>query len=147
MIDNDQHSRLQRMLHQLPETPRLILVALFGGLIGLVVYEIVYYFNPLTPRATSSWLVSIMIAVPRQHALHRWLTYIDRTPYWASLGRAYLLYSSVAALTTLLNYVLVEYMQLHHRVAWAICIATAATINLFLLKRVVYYDSHRRSRE
>ncbi len=147
MIDDARHSSLQRWLHQLPETPRLILVALSGGLIGLVVYEFVYYFNPLTPRATTSWLVSIMIAVPRQHALHRWLTYIDRTPYWASLGRAYLLYSSVAALTTLLNYLLVENLQLHHRLAWLICIATAATINLFLLKRVVYYDSHRRSKK
>lgn len=145
MIDDASQNRLQRLVQRIPENPRLVLVAIFGGLVGLVVYEIIYYFNPITPRASSSWLLSFLIGVPRQHALHRWLTYVDSTPYWPSLKRAYFLYSSLLVLTTSLNYLLVEFLHVHHRIAWLICASTGGLINFFILKRFVYYESHRRS--
>jgi putative flippase GtrA len=143
MSDIARYNGLQRLLQRLPETPRLVLVAIVGGLIGLLVYEIIYYLNPIEPRATSSWLLSFAVGVPRQHALHRWLTYVDQTPYWDSLKRAYALYTSLVVLTTSLNYLLVEELHVHHRIAWLICTTSAGAINLFVLKRFVYYHSHR----
>lgn len=142
MTDNARSNRVQQWLQGLSEKPRMTLVAIFGGLIGLIVYEIVYFLNPIEPRATTSWLVSFLIGVPRQHALHRWLTFVDRTPYWSSLKRAYALYASLVVLTTAMNYLLVEALHWHHRIAWLTCITTAGAINLFVLKPVVYYHSH-----
>lgn len=137
-------TRLQRAFERLPETARLVFVAIIGSLIGLLVYEIIYYLNPVEPRASISWLLSFAIGVPRQHALHRWLTFADEGPYWASLKRAYILYTSLAVLTTALNYLLVVTLNLHHRIAWLICIATVGGINLFVLKRFVYPETYRR---
>jgi hypothetical protein len=51
-------------------------------------YEIIYWFNPFEPRATTSWAVSFLIGVTRQHGLHRMLTFTHQSPYWPSLGRA-----------------------------------------------------------
>jgi putative flippase GtrA len=136
---------LQQSLHRLPESARLIFVAIIGSLIGLVVYEFIYWLNPIEPRASSSWLLSFVIGVPRQHALHRWLTFVDESPYWESLKRAYILYTTLALGTTTLNFALVEWFQLHHRLAWLICVTTTGAINLFVLKRFVYFGSHGKS--
>ena len=143
MIENVSNGRFRLWLQRMPEKPRMTLVAIIGGAIGLVVYEIIYFLNPIVPRATTSWLISFLIGVPRQHALHRWLTFGDRTPYWSSLKRAYVLYTTLVVLTTVINYLLVESLHWHHRLAWLTCITTAGAINLIVLKRVVYYHSHR----
>jgi len=138
MNETGSRNPLQRQLQRLHETPRLILVAVTGSLIGLLIYELIYYVNPFEPRASTSWFLSYLVGVVRQHALHRWLTFADDGPYWQSLGRAYVLYTSLLVLTTLLNYVLVEYLQLNHHVVWLICISVVGAINLFALKRFVY---------
>lgn len=144
MTAGNQVTRVRQWLQGLPEKPRMTLVAIFGGLIGLAVYELIYILNPIEPRATTSWLLSFLIGVPRQHALHRWLTFGDQTPYWSSLKRAYVLYSSLVVLTTALNYLLVEIFHWYHLLAWLTCVTTAGAINLFILKPIVYYHSHRR---
>jgi hypothetical protein len=112
---------LQRF-RRLPETARLVLVAVLGALIGLVTYEIVYFFNPFEPRAPTSWLASFAIGVPR-------------------LARAYVLYAAIALLTTALNWLLVEQLGLPHRLAWLACIATTGLVNLFALKPLVFADA------
>lgn len=97
----------QRLLagyRALPETSRMALTAVLGALTGLVSYEIIYWLNPLEPRATTSWVVSFLLGVTRQHGLHRWLTFNHRVPYWPSLGRAYVLYSGSLLWGTGLSY-------------------------------------------
>jgi putative flippase GtrA len=128
---------LQRF-RALPEKLRLALVAVLGALIGLLTYEIVYFLNPLTPRAPTSWLAAFAIGVPRQYSLHRWLTFDSRLPYGPRLARAYLLYAAIAVLTTGLNWLLVERLGAPHRLAWLACITTTGLINLFALKRWVF---------
>jgi putative flippase GtrA len=125
---------------RLPETTRLVLVAILGALIGLVTYEIVYFFNPFEPRAPSSWLVSFAIGVPRQFSLHRWLTFDSDVPYGPRLARAYVLYSAIAVMTTGLNWLLVEQFGIAHHLAWLACITTTGLINLFALRRVVFHS-------
>ena len=123
---------------RLPETVRLVLTALIGACIGYVTYEVVFFLNPLEPRAASSWLVAFWISVPRQHALHRWLTFGEACPYWPSLARAYVFYTGVAAATTGLDWVLVESLGWHHRLAWLVCIVLTGLSSWLLLKRTVF---------
>ena len=144
MIEPSWRNRALRQFLSLPESARLVIVAIFGSLTGLAVYEVVYYLNPFEPRASISWLLSFIIGVVRQHALHRWLTFSHRGPYWRSLTRAYLLYASLLVVTTALNYLLVEQLQWNHHLVWLICVATVGGINLFALKRFVYSGPHDR---
>jgi putative flippase GtrA len=127
----------------LPEKARLALVALLGALIGLVIYEVVYFINPFEPRAPTSWLVAFALGVPRQFVLHRWLTFDSDAPYGPRLARAYGLYASIALLTTGLNWLLVEQLGVPHRLAWLACITTTGLINLFALKPLVFGAGRR----
>lgn len=120
------------------EFNRMILTAIIGVIIGFFTYEIIYYVNPINPRATSSWVISFVIGVVRQHGLHRWLTFEESIPYWRSLFKAYIMYSSSLILSTSLNLFLVEYIDLNHRLAWILCIAMNGGVSLFFLKRFVF---------
>jgi putative flippase GtrA len=137
--DRGGRGRLERF-HRLPETVRLAAVALLGALIGLVTYQVIYWLNPLEPRAPTSWLAAFVIGVPRQYSLHRSLTFRSAVPYAPRLARAYLLYAGIAVVTTLLNWLLVERLSVPHHLAWLACISTTGLINLFALKPLVFRD-------
>lgn len=118
------------------------ITAILGAGIGYVTYELIYYFNPVQPRASSSWFLAFVIGVARQHALHRWLTFLHKTPYWGSLRRAYVMYSGSLLVTSLFNWVLTEHFQLSHRLAWFICLLLTGLISLVFLKSFVFRDSN-----
>jgi putative flippase GtrA len=122
----------------LPEKARVAVVALVGALIGLATYQLIYWINPVQPRAATSWLVAFIIAVPRQYSLHRSLTFRSDAPYVPHLARAYVLYSCIAVVTTSLNWWLVERLAVPHHLAWLACISTTGAINLFALKPLVF---------
>jgi len=96
-----------KYLSFIPEKIRMALTAVLGATIGFLTYEIIYYFNPLTTKATSSWIVSCILGVPRQHCLHSLLTFKHHSPYWKSLGRAYILYSTSGLVGSTANYTMV----------------------------------------
>jgi len=137
---------LQRF-RRLPEKLKLVVVAVLGALIGLVTYELIYLVNPFEPRAPTSWLASFAIGVPRQYSLHRWLTFDSDVPYGPRLARAYVLYATIAAVTTGENWLLVEQFGLGHRLAWLACVATTGLINFFALKQLVFGEAPIRSRD
>jgi putative flippase GtrA len=114
-----------------------------GALIGFITYEIIYFLNPINPKASSSWFIAFVIGVARQHALHRWLTFLHKTPYWKSLGRAYVMYSGSLFLSSALNWVLTEKMLIHHRIAWGLCLIVTALISLIFLKNYVFKTSKK----
>jgi putative flippase GtrA len=122
----------------MPEKARLGVVALAGALIGLATYQLIYWINPLQPRATTSWLAAFIIGVPRQYSLHRSFTFRSSVPYAPHLARAYVLYACIAIVTTSLNWLLVERLAVPHHLAWLACISTTGAINLFALKRLVF---------
>ncbi len=122
----------------LPEKARLGVVALVGALIGLATYQLIYWINPVQPRAPTSWLAAFIIGVPRQYSLHRSLTFRSDAPYAPHLARAYVLYACVAIVTTSLNWLLVERLAVPHHLAWLACISTTGAINLFALKPLVF---------
>lgn len=129
---------LVRLYHGMPEKARMLVTAVIGAIIGLITYEIIYALNPLQPRATTSWALAFGIGIARQHALHRWLTFTHDSPYWPSLGRAYVMYSGSAAAGTLLNWGLTAGLGVNHHIAWVICLFTTAAISLIFLKRYVF---------
>ncbi len=124
--------------HNLPENVRLILTAIIGALVGLITYEIIYFLNPMEPRASSSWFIAFVIGVARQHALHRWLTFLHKTSYWKSLAKAYVMYSGSLFVTSALNWILTEELLIHHRIAWGLCLIATGLISLIFLKRFVF---------
>ena len=128
---------------KLPENTRMVLVAIVGVLIGLITYEIVYFFNPFEPKATSSWFIAFIIGIARQHGLHRSFTFSHKTVYWRSLFRAYIMYSGSLLIGTGLNWFLTEVMFVNHRIAWACCLLTTALISFFFLKKYVFNLNRR----
>jgi putative flippase GtrA len=142
-VQPDPHRDRQRSMlichyQRMPEKLRMLVTAIIGAIIGLITYEIIYALNPLQPRATTSWALSFGIGIARQHALHRYLTFTHHSPYWPSLGRAYLMYSGSATVGTLLNWGLTVGLGVNHRIAWIICLFTTAGISLIFLKRYVF---------
>jgi len=132
-------ARVLRLYHLMPERLRLVSTAVLGAAIGWLTYELLYRLNPFEAyRATTSWFLGFVIGVARQHALHRTLTFTHETPYWRSLGRAYLFYSVSAVLGAFTNYYLTAVLGLHHRAAWLICLVITAGISLLCLKRLVF---------
>lgn len=124
--------------HRLPEPVRIAGIAAVGLVIALITYEIIFALNPFEPRASISWLVAFMIGVARQHALHRWLSFTHHVAYWPSLGRAYVMDSGAAIISTGLNWLLTEPWGVNHRLAWLVCMVVIAVFNYVLLKRYVF---------
>jgi len=133
--------RLVARYHRMPENLRLAVTAVIGAGMSLVTYEIIYLLNPLEHRATTSWALSFVVNITRQHALHRWLSFTHPTRYWPSLLRAYVMYSGTAVLTTFMNYWLTAH-GMHHRLVWLLCTLTTGLISYLLLKRYVFRKEH-----
>jgi len=117
---------------------RLVIVAVLGAAIGYITYEIIYFFVRWEPRSTLSWTLAFLIGVIRQHYLHRRWTFqlFQRPP--GSLMRAFILYSGSATTGAAANYVLVNLLGIHHRVAWLVCLLITATFSLIFLKSFVF---------
>ncbi len=132
---------VRKIFLRVPERLRMVLVAIGGAGIGWLTYELIYLINPVTKgRATSSWLLHFTIGVARQHGLHRWLTFTEKTAYWRGLGKAYVFYSAAAMGGGIANYILTEVFHVNHHLAWVICLGITATLSLLFLKKIVFTE-------
>ncbi len=120
------------------ETIRMLIIALIGVILGFVTYEIIYYLNPFSPKATVSWIVAFIIGIARQHALHSAFTFSHKTSYFKSLYRAYVVDIGGLVFSTGLHWLLTEMLHLNHRLVWAICLAATALISLVFLKKYIF---------
>ena len=120
------------------ETTRLLIIAALGVILGFITYEIVYYLNPFSPKATISWILALIIGIARQHALHRYFTFSHQGSYFKSLYRAYIVDTVGLLFSTGLNWFLAEVLQLHHRLVWGICLLSSALISLVFLKKYIF---------
>jgi len=123
----------------------MVIVATLGALTGLITYEIIYFFNPFEPKASSSWFIASIVNIARQHGLHRWLTFSHKVNYWRSLSRAYIMYSGSILIGVALNWFLVEELFVNHRIAWVFCLIITALISFFFLKRYVFKQTETSS--
>jgi len=118
---------------------RYLVVGLGGVAIGFVVYNVIYWINPLEPRAATSWFFACMLGVLRQHALHRWLTFHDRpVGYASSLGMTYVAYALGIAGSTALNWWFSDVLGFHHLVAWLVAVGSSVALNYVMLERFAF---------
>ncbi|WP_298512292.1 GtrA family protein [uncultured Kordia sp.] len=120
------------------ENVRMLVIATIGMILSLLTYEIIYYLNPFSPKATISWTIAFIIGTARQHALHRYFTFLHKGSYFKSLYRAYIVDIGGLVFTTGLNWFLSEFLQVHHRFVWACCVAATALIGLVFLKKYIF---------
>ena len=128
---------IKELWERVPEFFRFAIVGLFGLSIGIMVYSLIYYINPLTNfRATTSWIFSSILAVLRQHFLHWKFTFgNEEINYFVSVLGAFKAYSLGISLSTLANFIIVEYYEFSHYVAWVASIIVAMCVNFFMLKK------------
>lgn len=141
--------RMVAWIRRQDEVLRVGIVAAIGTIASYVTYEVVFFFNGIEPRATTSWTISFVIGVFRQHHLHRYLSFPNATArYTVTLKRDWFASFIVLIFSVALNYYLTEAQSMHHRIAWATCLITAAGFEYGLLKFFVFRRSkQRRSRK
>jgi putative flippase GtrA len=102
-------------------------------------YEIVHLLNPLKPQATTSWVIAFGIGIVRQHHLHRTLSFPKNgVPYGLSLWKDFLASLGIVAASAAVNFALTEISGMHHRTAWAICLASVAVFDYLIMKFFVF---------
>ncbi len=121
------------------EIYRVGIVAAIGTAASYVTYEVVFFLNSIEPHATTSWAISFVIGVFRQHHLHRYLAFPKTTErYGVTLQREWLASLTVFLFSVGLNFYLTEKLSFHHRIAWAACVTSAAGLEYGLLKFFVF---------
>ncbi|PTX63581.1 putative flippase GtrA [Kordia periserrulae] len=129
------------MNNQQSETFRMLIIAGIGVILGFLTYEVMYYVNPFSPKATLSWIAAFVIGIVRQHALHRKFTFSHKGSYVKSLYKAFVVDVGALIFSTVLHLFLVEVLQFHHRWVWGICLLSTALISLIFLKTYVFKRS------
>lgn len=138
-------SRIVGWIHRQDEVFRVGTVAALGTLASYVTYEIVFFFNGLDPRATTSWAISFVIGVFRQHHLHRYLSFPKVVArYGVTLRREWFASSIVLIFSVALNYYLTENLSINHRIAWGTCLMGTAGMEYSLLKFFVFRKRKKR---
>lgn len=132
-------TRLVAWLRGRREVERVAAVALFGTFVSWLTYELIFLVNPIEPRATTSWFLTYLTAIVRQHHLHRVISFPGpKARYAATFGRQVFVNLTLLGLGAGLNYGLVEIAGLHHRLAWLVCMALVATANYLAMKFFVF---------
>lgn len=122
-----------------PEILRVSITAAIGTVLAWITYEIVHLLNPIEPQATTSWVIAFSLGIVRQHHLHRTLSFPKNgVPYGLSLWRDLLASLGIVAASAALNFALTEIAGLHHRTAWAICLASVAVFDYLIMKFFVF---------
>ena len=131
--------RLLTRIHRWNKFARISVVAATGVILSWVTYEIVYLINFLEPRASTSWFISFVLGVIRQHHLHRLISFPEtETRYLTSLRRDFVSSIGLLFASSTLNWILTEPLDLHHRLAWAVCIVTVAGCTYILMKTYIF---------
>lgn len=132
-------TRFIEWMHEQPELLRVSITAGIGTVLAWITYEIVHFLNPLEPKATTSWGIAFGIGILRQHHLHRTLSFPKNgVPYGLSLWRDLLASIGILAASVILNFALTQVGGVHHRIAWAICLASVAVFDYLMMKFFVF---------
>lgn len=117
---------------------RYIIVGLAGNLIGLITYNILFFYFPLNEyKIISVWILAYLIGVIQQHHLHRKWTFNDEgKSYLKTLIGAYKAYSIGMIISTVVNYFLLSELEINLQVAWFISVGVSVVTNFLFLKTV-----------
>lgn len=132
-------SALLVQLRSRGEVERVALVAAIGAAASWLTYEIVFFLNPLEPRATLSWILAYCLGVLRQHHLHRLISFPDAPArYGASLARDYASSAVILGGSACLDWILAEGAAVDHRLAWLLCTCFVGLSGYFAMKTFVF---------
>lgn len=106
-----------------------------GVVVGFLLYEGAFRILPPTEaRPTLAWIVSYVVGITLQHALHRAIVFRDAISYWASLWRTYVVYAGGAVVAAGINYSVNLLSSLDHRLVWLLTTGFVALANFAALK-------------
>ena len=121
------------------QVTRFVTVGLFGTLIGLAIYAVVYSLVQVEPRAAIAWLLSSIVGIWKQHGLHRLFTFTDsKEPYLQSLLKGYAGYSAIIISGTSLQWYFVSILGFQHYYSWIMIKIMMTGFSLFILRRFVF---------
>eukprot|EP00048_Salpingoeca_helianthica_P023093 m.22180 g.22180 ORF g.22180 m.22180 type:complete len:132 (-) comp8260_c0_seq1:22-417(-) len=84
--------------------------------------------------ATASWVVSYLLSIIWQHALHQYFVFGFAKNYWESLLWAYVSYAGSLIISPAVHWVLVENLHMSNNVAFGLTLLATGPINYFSLK-------------
>jgi putative flippase GtrA len=114
---------------------RFGLSGLLGIVVGLLLYEFTYAISaPVRYRATFSYVVSYLVGIVVQHALHRQITFGKGTPYLRSLRRTFVVYPIVLLVGSAANLFFVRAAGLHHRLAFWLTVVVSGLLSFVGLR-------------
>ncbi len=116
-----------------------MIAAAVGTVLAWLTYEVIYFLNPLEPRATLSWVFAFFLGIFRQHHLHRTLSFPEtHTTYETSLRREALVSTCIIVTSAGLNLWLSKVAMIHHRLASGFCLISVAALEFVLMKLYVF---------
>lgn len=107
--------------HLFREYVRYLLIASFNTAFFLILYELIYWWDPLGfYPATIAWSSAYSVGVVEAHYVHRRFTFKSNASYKESLYWAIFVYGIIGIISTITEHILVYEFDVHHRIAWAI---------------------------
>jgi len=124
------------------DVPRMVRFSI-SGLIGTILFYLVYqgilrvlWFEQYKP--TISWLVSYLLSIAWQMELHARLVYRTKIQnYISTLIQTYLAYGISIAVSTVLNFVLIEYFFVDVSIAWISSLIATGFLNYFMVSKIM----------
>ena len=127
----------------LPEKLRFVLVGIGGLCLGWLIYNGIYFLNPLEEnRASTSWAIGYFLAIIRQHALHYFFTFSKSdSSYLKSLIGAFGAYGIGWIITTVVNNIFTSIMEINHQLSFFLTAGVGVIFNYILLKKIAFTES------
>ncbi len=131
--------RFVHWVHGQPQLVRVMIAAAVGTVLAWLAYEVIYFLNPLEPRATLIWVFAFFLGIFRQHLLHRTLSFPEtHTTYETSLRREALVSTCIIVASAGLNLWLTKVAMIHHRLASGVYLTSVAALEFVLMKLYVF---------
>lgn len=128
------------------EYVRFNITGIINTSIFFLIYEFFYWLVLWNDhRAVSAWVVAAIISQIQSHFTHYKYTFNSGAPYLASLKWATIVYTTALAFSTMSEYYLIEIMDIHHRLAWAINALFFGFMNFATLRWLAFPPEHDKS--
>ena len=95
---------------------------------------------------STCWALSFSMSIAIRHSFHRYLVFgAYQGGYYRSLGRMYLGYSIIIAISTVFNIYMTKVFLLSHYLAWVITLLWTGIVNYFILKKLWSFNGNKSS--
>jgi len=124
------------------EYGRFLVIGTINVTFFFSLYSTIYWLDPLggaLPTWGVAWVCAWIIGSVEAHALHRGITFrAGDTDYKESLMWSLAVYIPVLLMSTVSEYILIEYLELNHYLSWAINMSVFGPINFLGLRLLAF---------